>query len=57
MIYANLTVYFPEQYERVVAMERFADQLKSVQCAEDMMLEFIDDAAFEYAKDVWNWVN
>lgn len=57
MIYANLTVYFPEQYERVIAMERFTNQLKSVRCAEDMMLEFIDDAAFEYAKDVWNWVN
>lgn len=38
-------------------MERFAGKLKSVQCAEDMMLEFIDDAAFQYAKDVWNWVN
>lgn len=38
-------------------MEHFADKLKSVQCAEDMMLEFIDDEAFEYVKDVWNWVN
>ncbi|KAF2033017.1 hypothetical protein EK21DRAFT_86738 [Setomelanomma holmii] len=46
-----------EQYERLIAMERFADQLKSVQCAEEMMLEFKDDATFEYAKDVWNWVN
>jgi hypothetical protein len=57
LIYANLTVYFPEQYEHVIAMERFANQLKSVQCAENMMLEFLDDAAFEYAKNVWNWVN
>jgi hypothetical protein len=57
LIYANLTVYFPDQYERVIAMERFANQLKSVQCAEDMMLEFLDDATFEYAKNVWNWVN
>lgn len=38
-------------------MERFTGQLKSVRCAEDMMLEFKDDASFEYAKDVWNWVN
>jgi hypothetical protein len=50
-------VYFPEQYEHVIAMERFADKLKSVKCAEDMMLEFIDDTAFSYAKNVWNWVN
>jgi hypothetical protein len=38
-------------------MERFAGKLKSVDCSEDMMLEFNDDAAFEYAKDVWDWVN
>lgn len=57
MIYANFTVYFPEEYEHVISMERFASKLKSVQCAEQMVLEFIDDEAFEYAKDVWNWVN
>jgi hypothetical protein len=38
-------------------MERFAGKLKSVNCAEDMMLEFTDDATFVYAKGVWNWVN
>ena len=38
-------------------MERFAGKLKSVQCADDMVLEFNDDAAFQYAKDTWNWVN
>jgi hypothetical protein len=38
-------------------MERFSGKLKSVRCAEDMMLEFTDDAAFAYAKEVWNWVN
>ncbi|KAF2735733.1 hypothetical protein EJ04DRAFT_575886 [Polyplosphaeria fusca] len=57
LIYANLTVYFPEQYEYIIAMEQFSGKLKSVNCAEDMMLEFINDAAFEYAKVVWNWVN
>ncbi|KAF2637411.1 hypothetical protein P280DRAFT_521094 [Massarina eburnea CBS 473.64] len=57
LIYANLTVYFPEQYRSIISMERFAGKLKSVNCAEDMMLEFIDDATFEYAKGVWNWVN
>ncbi|PSN71721.1 hypothetical protein BS50DRAFT_629859 [Corynespora cassiicola Philippines] len=57
LIYANLTVYFPEQYEHVVAMERFAGQLKSVQCTENMVLEFINDEAFEYAKSVWSWVH
>ena len=38
-------------------MERFANKLKSVDCSEDMMLEFIDEEAFTYAKKVWNWVN
>lgn len=38
-------------------MERFSGKLKSVNCGEDMMLEFIDDTAFEYAKRTWNWVN
>lgn len=38
-------------------MERFAGKLKSVNCAEDMMLEFTDKAAFDYAQDVWKWVN
>ena len=57
LIYANLTVYFPEEYHYVIAMERFAGKLKSVQCADDMVLEFNDDAAFQYAKDTWNWVN
>jgi hypothetical protein len=57
LVYANLTVYFPDQYEHVIAMERFAGKLKSVKCAEDMMLEFIDEAAFSYAQNVWNWVN
>lgn len=56
LIYANLTVFFPEQYEYVIAMERFAGKLKSVKCEEDMMLEFNNDADFEYAKKQWNWV-
>ncbi|KAF2273388.1 uncharacterized protein EI97DRAFT_155832 [Westerdykella ornata] len=57
LVYANLTVYFPETYEYVIALERFADTLKSVACSENMMLEFIDKAAFDYAKSVWQWVS
>jgi hypothetical protein len=38
-------------------MERFENTLKSVDCSEDMMLEFVDKAAFNYAKSVWNWVS
>ncbi|KAF2006759.1 hypothetical protein P154DRAFT_600887 [Amniculicola lignicola CBS 123094] len=57
LIYANLTIYFPEQYEYIIAMERFAGKLKNVQCNEDMMLEFNNKEDFEYARGVWNWVN
>ena len=38
-------------------MERFAGKLKSVNCGEDMVLEFLDKTAFEYDQSVWNWVN
>jgi hypothetical protein len=56
-VYANVTVYFPEQYEFVVAMERFEDKLKSVDCSEDMMIEFVDKATFDHVKSSWNWVS
>lgn len=38
-------------------MERFAGKLKSVNCGEHMMLEFINKEAFEYAQRSWDWVN
>ncbi|CAG8977732.1 hypothetical protein HYALB_00012167 [Hymenoscyphus albidus] len=57
LIYANLTVFFNEEYEFVIGMEKFDGMLNSVDCSENMMLEFKDNATFTYAKQAWNWVS
>lgn len=57
LIYANLTLFFPDDYEYVISMERFNGMLKSVVCSDQMMLQFKDGPSFEYAQGVWNWVN
>ncbi|KAH7113261.1 hypothetical protein B0J11DRAFT_595533 [Dendryphion nanum] len=59
LIYANFTVYYPENTEHVLATERFAKKLKSVNCGanKDLTLEFNDQSALDEAKNSWNWVN
>ena len=55
-IFANMTMYTADG-ELIVAMERFADILKSVTCGENMELAFDDKDSFEYAIRAWKWVN
>ena len=54
----NFTVDFPEDQEGILSMEKFDDILTSIECnADGLVLKFEDDAAFEYAKKTWDWVN
>ncbi|KAF2456191.1 hypothetical protein BDY21DRAFT_288154, partial [Lineolata rhizophorae] len=48
---------FREEFENVISMESFADSLQSVECSEEMVLEFNDDAAYDRASARWDWVN
>ncbi|KAK3381016.1 hypothetical protein B0H63DRAFT_510951 [Podospora didyma] len=57
MIYANLTLFYKEEYEFIIGMERFESLLKNVTCGSDMTLEFKDESSFAQASTIWNWVN
>ncbi|KAF2762813.1 hypothetical protein EJ05DRAFT_506488 [Pseudovirgaria hyperparasitica] len=56
-VFANLTLYFPEEFEFVLSMERFRSLLKSVDCDKSMSLTFYDNSTFAYATKAWEWVN
>jgi hypothetical protein len=43
--------------ELIISMERFADQLKSVNCSQDMMMAFKSNASYSSAVASWDWVN
>lgn len=43
--------------ELIISLERFHSMLKSVQCGNTTVLEFVDNDAFQYAIRAWNWVN
>lgn len=54
----NLTVQMPGDQEGILSMERFDGMLTSVKCDEQgVTLAFEDDATFQYAKNLWDWVN
>lgn len=59
LIYANFTLFYPESTEHILATERFANKLKTVNCGQnkDLTIEFNDQASLEEAKAEWNWVN
>jgi len=43
--------------ELIISMERFADDLKSVDCSEQMTMAFKSNEAYQDAIDDWEWVN
>ena len=49
-------MYTPED-QLIVSMERFAHQLKSVDCSENMTLTFNSNRTFGLVQQSWNWVN
>jgi hypothetical protein len=43
--------------ELIISMERFASQLKSVDCSQDMMMSFNSQDSYSSAVASWDWVN
>jgi hypothetical protein len=43
--------------ELVISMERFAHELKAVNCSQNMWLTFKSNDTFQYVMQTWNWVN
>lgn len=41
----------------LINMESFEDSTKSVECGEQMKLEFVSKEAFDSAVASWGWVN
>jgi hypothetical protein len=57
MVIANLTLEFPQDYEAIIDMDDFGTFVKSVDCtAPELILDFKEVKAFEYARSAWNWV-
>ncbi|KKA22124.1 hypothetical protein T310_3864 [Rasamsonia emersonii CBS 393.64] len=55
---ANMTLYTASSGDQlIISLERFHSMLKSVQCGNTTVLEFVDHDAFQYAIQAWNWVN
>lgn len=50
-------ILYTKDNELVISMERFAHELKSVNCGQNMMLTFKSKAAYEYIMKTWIWVN
>jgi hypothetical protein len=58
MVIANLTLEFPQYYEAIIDMDDFGPFVKSIDCtAPELILEFKDTKAFEYAHNAWSWVS
>lgn len=43
--------------ELVISMERFAGELRKVDCSSDMMMEFVSESTYQAAIAEWDWVN
>jgi len=57
MVYANLTLEFPQDYEAIIDMDDFGPFVKSIDCtAPDLILDFKETKAFQYARNAWGWV-
>lgn len=55
---ANLTVRMPGQNEHILSMARFRGMTKNIQCGDSSMeISFHDNNTFQYAMNVWDWVN
>ncbi|ESZ93211.1 hypothetical protein SBOR_6407 [Sclerotinia borealis F-4128] len=54
--FVNVTLNTGET-ELLISTEHFADSLTEVQCAEDLILTFKDNATFQDAVADWSWVN
>lgn len=50
-------VLYTQEDELIVSMERFAQDLKSVECDENMSLTFKSNLTFALVQQNWNWVN
>jgi hypothetical protein len=55
-IFVNMTMFTGEE-ELVISMERFASELKAVNCSSNMMVVFKSNASYSSAIDSWEWVN
>lgn len=55
-VYVNLTLSTGDE-ELVLSMERFAGELKSVDCSSNMMMTFLSNSTFQSAIASWSWVN
>lgn len=55
-VYVNLTLSTGDE-ELVLSMERFAGELKSVDCGSNMEMTFTSTSTFQSAIASWSWVN
>src|SRR5450432_22395 len=55
-IFVNMTLNTADD-EMVVSMERFAQNLKAVNCSQSMMMSFKSNASYQQAVHSWDWVN
>jgi hypothetical protein len=55
-VYVNLTLKTGDE-ELVISMERFASELKSVDCGSNMVMTFTSNSTFQNAITSWSWVN
>ena len=54
----NFTVYMPRDHENILSMEKFSGHTKSIKCTQSQIdIQFKDTASYDYAKQVWDWVN
>src|SRR5580700_8697270 len=55
-IFVNMTMFTGDE-ELVISMERFASELKAVNCSNNMMMAFKSNASYSSAINSWEWVN
>jgi hypothetical protein len=48
---------FTGDEELIVSMERFAQELKAVNCSQNMMMSFKSNSSYQSAIQSWDWVN
>jgi hypothetical protein len=57
-VIGNLTTYFPDAAEGIIAMHKFRGMTKAISCSNTSLdITFTDDDTFAYAKKTWDWVN
>lgn len=57
---ANFTLQAPGDEEAIIPIEKFAEQLKSIQCndtSKTISITFASRGGYDYASKVWDWVN